>query len=367
MTESMIDVLRGSALLANLPDDVLGELVKRVRKRVFAAGEVLFDKGDPGDTMYVVRSGMIEIRRTVATDGFLARLGPGKFFGELTVFDPAPRSAAAIATEESDLVEFGRDDLEQLFADDPSAAMAMVGAMARETTTAKEQVKLVNDYLEVKVRERTEQVRETQLEVIRRLGRAAEFRDDDTGEHIYRVSHYAKHLAQVAGFDEVRAEKLLVAAPMHDIGKIGIPDRILLKPGKLDAEEWEIMQSHTIMGGAMLAGSTSETIKLAQQVALQHHERWDGKGYPNNLKGEEISLEARVCTIADVFDALTSRRPYKDPWTFDDALAEIEKCGGTMFDPELAKMFVGLEHVLRDVQASSSDGRVKELPSMKLE
>lgn len=367
MADMKIDVLKNSQLLSSLPDEALEALAQRAAQRNFTSGEVICEVGDPGDTLFIVQEGLVEIRRSADSDVVLDEVRPGEHFGELAVFDPAPRSAAAVATEATVAMEVSRKDLATVLATNLDATMAVMGALARVTTQAKEQVMLVNRFLDKKVRERTEEVRETQLEVIRRLGRAAEFRDDDTGEHIYRMSHYSGLLARAVGFTEEQAEHLLIAAPMHDVGKIGIPDRVLLKPGKLDDEEWEIMRAHTIMGAQMLVGSKSSAIQLAKTIALEHHERWDGRGYPNGRKGEEICLEARICTIADVFDALTSKRPYKDPWTFDDALAEIEKCSGTMFDPELASAFVGLEHQLRDVQQASKDGRVKDLPSMKLE
>jgi putative two-component system response regulator len=221
-------------------------------------------------------------------------------------------------------------------------------------------VTLINRFLEDKVRERTEEVRETQLEVIRRLGTAAEFRDDVTGAHIYRMSQYCNVLALGAGLDAEAAEELLTAAPMHDIGKIGVPDHVLLKPGKLDDEEWDIMRAHTVMGAQILSGSTSSSIRLARQIALEHHERWDGRGYPTGLAGEDISLEARICSIADVLDALTSTRPYKKPWTFDDALAEIDNSRGTMFDPELVEVFVGQQDEVRAIYTASVEGTLGE-------
>ncbi len=363
---SMVDVLKSSQLLENLPDEILSGLALRAVTRTFSAGEVICDKGDHGDTLHIVQEGVVEIRRQASGDVVLSLINPGQSFGELAVFDPAPRSAAAVAKDDTVTVEVSRTDLATLFAENPDAAMSVVGALARSTTQAKEQVTLMNRFLDQKVRERTEEVRETQLEVIRRLGRAAEFRDDDTGEHIYRMSHYSGALARAVGFTDEEAEHLLIAAPMHDVGKIGIPDRVLLKPGKLEEDEWDVMRAHTIMGAQMLAGSNSSAIQLARQIALEHHERWDGRGYPHNLKGTEICVEARICTIADVFDALTSRRPYKDPWTFDDALQEIENCSGTMFDPDLAAAFVKMEHQLREIQKSSQDGTVTELPSMRV-
>ena len=192
------------------------------------------------------------------------------------------------------------------------------------------------------VRRRTEQLRDAQLEIITRLVQAAESRDGDTGDHINRIGDLCERLALELGFDPVRARVLRHASAMHDVGKIGIPDSVLLKPGKLDADEWEIMRSHTTKGAEILAGSQSPMIQMAEAIARTHHERWDGSGYPNGLKGEEIPLEGRICAICDVYDALGSRRPYKNPWTPQEVLDEIERGSGTHFDPAIVTAFVDL-------------------------
>jgi CHASE2 domain-containing sensor protein len=199
-----------------------------------------------------------------------------------------------------------------------------------------------NEQLEQAVRERTEELRETQLEVVRRLAQAAESRDGETGQHIERMSLLCERLALAAGMSATEAELLRHASALHDIGKIGIPDRVLLKPDKLDAEEWEIMKSHAELGANMLADSRTELLQVAEVVARTHHERWDGTGYPAGLAGEEIPLVGRICTIADVFDAFTSARPYKKAWTVAEALAEIRRQSGRQFDPRMVEAFLGL-------------------------
>jgi CHASE2 domain-containing sensor protein len=203
-------------------------------------------------------------------------------------------------------------------------------------------VTVYNELLERRVRERTEEVRETQLEVVRRLAQAAESRDGDTGEHIERISILCERLALATGASVTEAELLRHASVLHDVGKIGIPDRVLLKPAKLDGEEWEIMKTHATIGAAMLADSRSEMLQLAEVIARTHHERWDGAGYPAGLAGEEIPLAGRICSICDVFDALVSSRPYKDGWPVADALAEIARESGRQFDPRLVEAFLGL-------------------------
>jgi putative two-component system response regulator len=198
--------------------------------------------------------------------------------------------------------------------------------------------------LEERVGERTAELEDARLEVIERLGRAGEFRDDETGEHTRRVGNTAHALAKALGQDGEDARRMQIAAPLHDIGKIAIPDAILLKPGRLTAEEFAHMQRHTAIGADLLGGSGSTLLALARSIALTHHERWDGSGYPCGLAGEAIPLPGRIVALADVFDALTHARPYKEPWTVDDAVAEIEHQRGRQFDPGLVDVFLSLDH-----------------------
>ncbi len=199
-----------------------------------------------------------------------------------------------------------------------------------------------NEVLEQRVRERTEELADTRLEIVRRLGRAAEYRDNETGLHIIRMSTYCQMLALQLGMSEHEAEMILNASPMHDIGKLGIPDRVLLKPGRFDDEEWKIMKMHSIIGEEILSGHSSDLMTMAARIARSHHEKWDGSGYPDSLAGEAIPLAARIVALADVFDALTSNRPYKKAWSLEDAVAEIESSAGTHFDPDLVPRFLAI-------------------------
>jgi putative two-component system response regulator len=193
--------------------------------------------------------------------------------------------------------------------------------------------------LERKVADRTRELRDTRYEVIRRLGRAAEFKDNETGMHVVRMSHFARLIAERLGAAPEWVELVFNASPMHDIGKIGIPDRVLLKPGKLDAEEWAIMQQHPVIGADILGDHDSPLLEMARTIALYHHEKWDGTGYPEGLAGMAIPLEARIVAIADVFDAVTSERPYKRAWAIGDAVKLIQDGAGTHFDPDLVSIF----------------------------
>ena len=182
-------------------------------------------------------------------------------------------------------------------------------------------------------------LRNSQEETIYRLARAAEFRDDETGQHLQRMSRYCQLIARRIGLDEATCELLRIASPMHDVGKLGIPDRILLKPGRLTPEEFTIMKGHAEIGYRILVGSDALPLKMAATIAHTHHEKWDGNGYPRGLKGEDIPLHGRIAAIADVFDALTSARPYKPAWSLEDALQLMRTNRGTHFDPTLVDVF----------------------------
>lgn len=202
-----------------------------------------------------------------------------------------------------------------------------------------------NEILDYKVRQRTKELyvvqddlHESRLEVAWVLGRAVEYRDNETGLHIIRMSKIAALLGKASGLSDEKADLILNASPMHDIGKLGIPDSILLKPGKLNAEEWETMQTHAQIGADILSGSNSPLLKAARDIALSHHEKWDGTGYPNKLKGDEIPVAVRLSTIADVFDALTSVRPYKQAWSVEETIEYFHAESGKQFDPALVKL-----------------------------
>ncbi|EQA43395.1 response regulator receiver domain protein [Leptospira broomii serovar Hurstbridge str. 5399] len=187
---------------------------------------------------------------------------------------------------------------------------------------------------------RNEELRETRLQIIQRLGLAAEYKDNETGLHVIRMSHYSRTLSLALGSSTEFAEDLLNASPMHDIGKIGIPDGILQKPGKLTPEEWEIMKKHPTIGAEIIGDHNSALLQLAKSIAQNHHEKWDGSGYPNGLKGERIPIEARIVALADVFDALTTERPYKKAWEIPDAIQYIKTESGKHFDPSIVPIFL---------------------------
>jgi putative two-component system response regulator len=209
--------------------------------------------------------------------------------------------------------------------------------------------------LELVIEERTKELKDSRLEIIRRLCRAAEYRDNETGMHIVRMSKYSQIIAQAAGASIAKSELVQSAAPMHDIGKIGIPDSVLLKQGPLDEHEWKIMRQHCKIGADIIGKGDSELLRSAAAAALTHHERYDGQGYPAGLSGESIPWVGRVIAVADVFDALTSERPYKRAWPMERAFDLIRSESGSHFDPELAQAFLGSEAEVSEVMALYPD------------
>ncbi len=215
------------------------------------------------------------------------------------------------------------DAVEIVFMTDLSQAISMLVSRC-----------MVNETLRV----REVELEDARTDAIRRLGAASEYRDNETGMHVMRMTHYASAIAKALGLPEDVREILTICAPMHDVGKIGISDAILLKPGRLTVDEYEVMKTHTDIGKKILVGD-DVLISAARDIAACHHERWDGQGYPAGLKGADIPILARICAIADVFDALTSVRPYKRPWSFDEAIDYVHKESGSYFDPDVVRAF----------------------------
>jgi len=219
-----------------------------------------------------------------------------------------------------------------------------------------------NQILEEKVAKRTQQlenaflrIKESSLETIHILSKAAEYRDEDTGSHIYRMSNYSAAIARKMGLSEKTVESILYAAPMHDVGKIGIPDSILLKPGELTADEFSTMKQHTLIGAKILENSKTGFIRLGETIALTHHEWWNGKGYPRGLKEREIPLEGRIIAVADVFDALTTKRPYKAPFSLDVSLRIIAENRGHQFDPQVVDAFFSIKSEILKIRKKYTD------------
>ncbi len=212
-----------------------------------------------------------------------------------------------------------------------------------------------SEQLEQMVRDRTRELERTRLEIIHRLSRAGEYRDNETGMHVIRMSKGCQRLALAAGLGEAFGELILYASPMHDVGKIGIPDRVLLKEGLLDPDERALMQRHVEIGLSILGSHADDLLRMAANIVESHHERWDGHGYPQGLKGLEIPIEGRIAAICDVFDALTSRRSYKPAWPVPDAIAYLRKHAGSHFDPELVDRFIGILSDILEIRREHAD------------
>jgi putative two-component system response regulator len=226
-------------------------------------------------------------------------------------------------------------------------------------------------HLEDMVTERTAELKQaieklklTSLDTILRLARAAEYRDEETGAHINRMSQYSTALAREMGLGDREVENILYAAPMHDVGKIGIPDRILLKTGSLNKDEWEVMKKHSVIGAEILRGSDAEFIQVAEIIALTHHEKWDGSGYPQGLKGSEIPLAGRIAAIADTFDALTSTRPYRKALPVEESLEIIKQSRGSHFDPDVVDAFLAITDEILAIRDSYQDEQESQLVRM---
>ena len=201
------------------------------------------------------------------------------------------------------------------------------------------QIQSQNQLLEMKVRERTRELVEAQIEIIQRLAIAAEFRDDNTGQHTHRVGQMSALLAKQLGLPDSQVALIRRAAEMHDVGKIGVPDAILMKMGKLTPEEFEVVKTHTVIGARILSGGKFPLLRLAEEIAFSHHERWNGEGYAS-IRGADIPLAGRIVAVADVFDALTQQRPYKPAWPVAEAIAEIDVQRARQFDPDVVDAFL---------------------------
>ncbi|MBW2678848.1 MAG: HD domain-containing protein [Deltaproteobacteria bacterium] len=251
----------------------------------------------------------------------------------------------------------GSSDLDQLkkYADDLSKVYQSEKEKRKELQTANKQLVKFADDLNKTVKE----LQEAYLDTINRLVLAAEYKDEDTGDHIVRMSRYSALIAEKMGLSRKEAQDILYAAPMHDVGKIGIPDNILMKPGKLTDEEFDTMKTHHTMGATILAESKAEILRIAQVIAISHHEKWNGRGYPRGLAGDKIPIAGRIVGLADVFDALTSKRPYKIPYPVEVAVDIIQKERGEHFDPDVADVF--LENIDEFVKIKEEVGSAEDV------
>lgn len=271
---------------------------------------------------------------------------------------PAPAGVAAAAREQSARTH----DQLLLYARDLNRLLSSEKRKRRELAAANQQlIKYARDLKKIYAaeRRRAREVQAAYVEAIHHLTAAAEYKDEETAQHIQRISHYSRVLAEEMKLPQRKVELLFDAAPMHDVGKIGVPDAVLLKQAPLTPDEWEVMKTHPMMGENILSGSSSPLLRMAAEIAGCHHERWDGSGYPRGLRGEAIPLPARIVMLADVYDALRSRRPYKPAFTHGKACAIILKGDGRTqpahFDPRLLDIFVRAEGRFGEIFEKLSD------------
>ncbi len=237
-------------------------------------------------------------------------------------------------------------------------------ARCRNLLTLRSQQRIIRDraaLLEDQVAEATRKIKARERETLLRLAKAGEYRDEGTGDHVLRIAQYSRRMAEALGLSPVTCEDIELAAPMHDIGKVGIPDRILLKPGRLTHQEFLIMQRHSEIGYEILKDSPSHYLQLGATIALHHHEKYDGSGYPSGLAGEAIPLAARIVAVADVFDALTTERPYKRAWPLTEAIAYIRGLAGSHFDPDCVQAFLASIGDIQSIHRALADSRETSL------
>lgn len=347
--------LRSIPFLAKLPDATLTRLLARCPMQNIRAAREIFQQGDAGDALYVILEGEIEIVQTLDNAPVpLSTFHAGEYFGEMALLDDAPRSATARAARDSRLLQIRKDDFLELLREHPTLftdAMRVLSARLRETNLQwladlqreKNELELANQRL-----------RANYHATLEALSAVLDLRDQQTQGHSQRVTAYTLLIANAYGVPLPEHDALRHGALLHDIGKIGVSDAILRKTTTLTAAEWAEMQKHPEWGAAIV--ERIEFLRDARDIVLAHHEKFDGSGYPRGLRGQAIPLGARIFAIADVFDAVTTFRPYRDPMSHQDARALIHRDAGTHFDPQLLPAFEqALPEMLRVLRASFAE------------
>ncbi len=342
------------ALFRNMTPEVLQRIAVHFEPTRYNAGEILFREGDPGDSLIVMGDGDVEVTKVVGqTPHVLNRLGPGEHVGEMALISKQRRSATVRAMKHFEGLVLKQAAFDTLLAEEPIFAREMLNAISerlrRTDETALDQMVTAHQALTFA------------------LAKLADSRDPETGGHLYRVREYCALLAELLKThpkygpqvtDEF-IQNIFLVAPLHDIGKVAIPDGILLKPGRLTDAEFKVMSTHTTLGAAavdtVLEFCDFELFRMAKRVILCHHERFDGKGYPRKLQGEEIPLEARIMTMADIYDALLSARVYKPAFSYEQAKTEIKNESGLRFDPEIVTVMIDNIHRFEDVHRRFKD------------
>lgn len=332
-------ILQRSRLFGSLDAALFERLVPHFTPVVFQIGEVIYREGETGDSMLVIGEGEVEVVKLVGQAGHvLSRLGPGEHVGEMAMISSEKRSATIRAASMVYGLTMNQIEFDSLLDDEPLFAREMLRA--------------ISDRLRLTDESALEQMVTAHQALTFALAKLADSRDPETGGHLYRVREYCVTLAKLlrnhpkyrAEIDDEFIENIYLVAPLHDIGKVAIPDGILLKKGRLTDAEFEIMSKHTTLGAhavdTVLEFCDFELFRMAKRVILCHHERYDGLGYPRGLRGDDIPTEARIMTLADIYDALLSVRVYKPAFSYEEATAEIRDHAGSRFDPDMVEVMI---------------------------
>ena len=339
-----ISILSRIPMFSELNGPEIAFLAEVACERDIAEGETLIFEGDKTKSLFVVIDG--KANATGVRSGkriVLNSFKTGDCFGEMSFLDGEPRCASVEMTETGRVLEIDSEKFRDSIGANPDFVFGITKGLLRklrDATSHIENLEFVMGHQEL---------HDAHLDTIKRLVLAAECKDNNTCNHVIRVGRYSLLIAEGLGFDDRDAQIIRYAAPMHDIGKIGISRDILQKPGKLTKEEFEIMKTHTTIGGRILTKPKSDILKCAYDIALWHHERFDGKGYPDGLSGEAIPVSARIVGVADVFDALVSCRSYKDAFTVENAVDIIREERGKHFDPDIADVFLANSERVRSI------------------
>lgn len=340
---TQIDTLKNIPLFSCLNTQELQILEEIIEECSYPKDSIVLHEGDDSTALYIVKDGHA---RAVSTDQqghevVYNEFRAGDYFGEMSFIDEEPRSATVVITETTDLLIVPREPFKKILTSHPDLSFNLMKGLSHKLRKA---TRHIEDLIFVVSQQ---ELHDAHLDTLKRLVFAAEYKDENTGDHIARVSGYAEFIGEELGLPNQEIQDICHAAPMHDIGKIGIPEHILLKPDKLTVDEFTVMKTHTIIGAKILSNPQSSLLKCAHQIALSHHERFDGTGYPNAVSGEDIPLAARIVGLADTFDALISSRPYKYPYSIEVALDVIKKERGKHFDPTIVDAFLdNIEKIL---------------------
>jgi|GEM_PF-525902 len=363
-----ISFLKSSKLFAEAPDDVIHLIAAELREEVVPKGGDVVRKGDKADRMYLLVSGTASVHEG---ERAIRTLVPGDGFGEMAMLDGQPRAATITAQEPCTLLSLNQEAFALLVRSRPEVSRAVLLVLTnniRSNTESMARDFEVRMALERKVQDQLRELADGQLAMIFALSKLAESRDTDTGLHLERVREYCRVLATELALrpefaQAINAEFIELvyrASPLHDIGKVAIPDNILRKPARLTPEEFAVMRTHAELGGGTLRQVAQEypgnrLVSVGIEIAEGHHEKWDGTGYPRGLSGVAIPLPARIVALADVFDALTSRRPYKEPFSVEEARRLILEGRGSHFDPAMVDAFITVEGEFHRIAAEMGD------------